>query len=126
MNGRNVLVDTNLFIYLLRGHETAAALLDGAIIFVSFITQVELLSFQRMTQKEERMIGNILADAQVVQSNTTIVERAIRLRKNFRLETPDAIIAATAQYLAIPLVTAFRKIIKAMGLEVIEYRPSTM
>jgi len=47
MSGQSVLVDTNLFIYLLKGYQTAAELLDGKDIYVSFITEIELSLIQK-------------------------------------------------------------------------------
>ena len=44
MNG-NVLIDTNVSLYLLQGNENVADLLDGKRIFASFITEVEILGY---------------------------------------------------------------------------------
>lgn len=42
MNGNNLLVDTNIVIYLLSGDKTIADLLDKKKIYISFITEIEL------------------------------------------------------------------------------------
>jgi predicted nucleic acid-binding protein len=44
MNGTNVLLDTNIVLYLLNGSDELEHLLQGTNIFLSVITKVELLS----------------------------------------------------------------------------------
>jgi len=43
MNGNNVLLDTNIVLYLLNGEETLIPLLEEKNLFLSFISQLELL-----------------------------------------------------------------------------------
>ena len=43
MNGNNILLDTNIVLYLLNGEETLIPLLEEKNLFLSFITQLELL-----------------------------------------------------------------------------------
>src|SRR4051812_34519803 len=117
MNGQSVLVDTNLFIYLLKGYQTAAELLDGKDIYVSFITEIELLSFKKLSSSDESQIINILKSAQVIHSNSVISRKSASLRKTYGLSLPDAIIAASAVCLELPLITADKKIQKVAGLE---------
>ena len=52
MNGGNVLVDTNICLYLFSGNETIAEILDGNSIFISFITQLELLSYSNLSNSD--------------------------------------------------------------------------
>jgi hypothetical protein len=42
MNGNNILLDTNIVLYLLGGEETLVPLLEDKNLFLSFITQLEL------------------------------------------------------------------------------------
>jgi predicted nucleic acid-binding protein len=50
MNGNKVFVDTNIILYLLSGDITLAELLNGKQIYISFITQLELLSYSKSTR----------------------------------------------------------------------------
>lgn len=43
MNGNSILLDTNIVLYLLNGEETLIPLLEEKNLFLSFITQLELL-----------------------------------------------------------------------------------
>lgn len=44
MIGNNLLIDTNIALYLLEGGKTIATVLDGKDVYVSEITELELLS----------------------------------------------------------------------------------
>ena len=59
MNG-NVLIDTNVSLYLLQGNEKVANLLDGKRIFASFITEIEILGYSKITDEEESKIKEFL------------------------------------------------------------------
>lgn len=43
MNGNSILLDTNIVLYFLNGEDTLIPLLENKNIFLSFITQLELL-----------------------------------------------------------------------------------
>lgn len=113
MNGNNILVDTNIFLSLLDGQDLAFQLTNNKSIFLSFITEIELLGFKKLTAKEERQIQNLLKDNIIIDINSQTKQIAIELRKKYALKIPDLIIAATSIYLDLPLVfadAAFKKI----------------
>ncbi len=45
MNGNNIVVDTSLIINLFNGYEGIKDLIEGQNLFVSLITEIEILSF---------------------------------------------------------------------------------
>lgn len=106
MNGNRYFVDTNILIYLLSGDNTLISILNQKQIYISFITEIELLSFADLTVKERNKIVVMLKNFIVMDLNESIKETTIRYRKDFKLKIPDAIIAATANYLNLPLLTA--------------------
>ena len=59
MNGGNLLVDTNICLYLLSGNETISEILDGNTLFNSFITQLELLSYPTISDIDTIKIQNL-------------------------------------------------------------------
>lgn len=106
MNGINTLVlDTNIVIYLLNGDGAIADLLNDKLIAISIVTEMELLSYP-ISKDQERIIRNFISECQVVEINHIVKERAIFLRRKFKVKLPDAIVAATADYLNVPLLTA--------------------
>lgn len=102
MSGIEWLLDTNMVIGLLKGHDAAIELakvrglvLDCAA--VSQITRMELLGFPGLADEEESAIRSFLdACRRVVLLDETIEEQAIRLRRSGMFKLPDAIIVATA------------------------------
>lgn len=121
MNGNNFLVDMNIVIYLLSGDKTIADLLDRKRIYISFITEIELLTFQNLTVNEKQIVKNLLADCIVIGMNDGIKDKTISIRINKKLKIPDAIIAATSLYLKIPIITADEQFKKVSDLELIYY-----
>jgi len=53
MNGNKLFLDTNIVLYLLNGDETLAELLNEKQLYISVITELELLAFKGITLKED-------------------------------------------------------------------------
>lgn len=121
MNGNSLLADTNIVIYLLSGDKTIADLLDKKRVYISFITEIELLTFQKLSASEKQIVKKFISDCIIVGMNDEIKLNAISIRTNSQLKIPDAIIAATSLYLKIPLVTADEQFKKLSNLELIYY-----
>ena len=115
MNGRSFLVDTNIALYLLAGDSTITNILNNSTIYLSFITQLELLGYNGISSLEQKKVNSFINDCVVVDISEDIKLKTIAIRQNFKLKLPDCIIAATAEFLDIPLLTAdkdFKKIKK--------------
>ena len=106
MSGTKFLLDTNIALYLLGGDQILAALLDQKEISLSVISEMELLGYPGITSTETARIKGFLSDCQIVDLNIFIKELAIEIRKSYQLKLPDAIIAATALHLNIPLISS--------------------
>ncbi len=106
MNGNNILIDTNIAIYLLGGDRSLAEVLNGKKIYVSFITQLELLGYSGISEKQKHQIENMLDYCVVIDINNRIKSEVLKLKKNYSIKLPDCIIAATALYLDLPLITS--------------------
>lgn len=114
MNGNSILIDTNIIIYLFQGNQQIIDFLTGKQLYISSICEIEVLSFPKLTKEEiveiKRFIQN---ECVVIELLTNVKDLTIEIRKNYSLKLPDAIIAATALFLKIPLFTKdnhFRKI----------------
>jgi len=105
MSGDNYCLDTNILIYLLNGDKTLIEKVQSKVIYISFITEIELLSHPTITEEEKEIIRVMLRDITIIEMNPTIKLRVIELRRKFRLKIPDAIVLATAEYLKMPLFT---------------------
>lgn len=106
MSGNSLVLDTSVVIDILGGDKRAAALVQDAIVYVSVITRVELLSVAKPRTHPPEAALAFLADCKLVQFSDEIQDLTIRLRKTYKLKLPDAAIAATAVWLNARLVTA--------------------
>jgi len=71
---------------------------------LSIITQIELLCWNTDAQTEQN-IKNFIADSIVLGINPEVIAHCVALRKNKKIKTPDAIIAATALAFDFTLIT---------------------
>ena len=106
-----ILCDTNVIIEVLKGrHETIREIerigLDN--LGISAVTVMELY-FGALSKRELNKIKNNLQSLQIIHVDSEISEVAVDLvekySKNFHLQIPDAIIAATALVYEIELFT---------------------
>ncbi|MFC2088809.1 type II toxin-antitoxin system VapC family toxin, partial [Calditrichota bacterium] len=95
MNGNNYLIDTNIAIYLLSGDQRIAELLHSNNIFLSFITELELQGFKKLSKSEYKTITDFLNNCTIIDINKSIKDNTINLRKKYNIKLPDCIIAAT-------------------------------
>jgi len=95
MSGNNILLDTNVLLYLISGKINKNDLLKGEF-YISFITELELLSYQFLSAEEENKIKKLLKEIPIIDIDISIKNKTIELRKKYKLKLPDAIIIATA------------------------------
>ncbi|GHT10056.1 motility twitching protein PilT [Bacteroidia bacterium] len=105
MNGIRILCDTNSLIYLLDGNRDVANFLDNKQIYVSVISELELFGKPHLLPREIRVIENLLESCFVVNINPDIKMLYRQLRQEQNLRLADAVVAATAIYLDVPLLT---------------------
>ena len=122
-NGMNLLIDTNIALYLFAGEKQVAEFLEGQTIYISFITELELLGYPNITAKEEKVIQDFLNECVIIDVNKQIKNKAIFFRKEYNLKLPDTIIAATTHYLGIPLFSADRDFVNIGEINLIVYNP---
>ncbi|MDR7128512.1 putative nucleic acid-binding protein [Algoriphagus sp. 4150] len=119
MNGNSLLLDTNIILYLLSGDRTIANFLNHKTVFVSFVTELELLGYEGLEPEGKLIVENLLEDSTIIDINSEIKKVVIELRKAHKIKLPDAIIAATAFYLNIPLMTSDKRLSKLKELNIL-------
>ena len=108
--GSSYLIDSNVAIDLVAGRlpQRGAEWLDDAInkqlIYTSVINQIELLGFNG-SERELRILKDLLKAISILSLNDTVVARTIALRREVKIKLPDAIIAATTLVHDLSLVT---------------------
>lgn len=122
MSGNNYLLDTNIVLYLLGGDKVLAEIIGNTQPYISFITEMELLSNPQMTAAEEKKILNFLAFCHIIELNTDIKRMAIQVRKKSGLKLPDCIIAASAEFEGLSLLTADTDFNRLKSLNILQYK----
>lgn len=122
MNGNSLLLDTNIVLYLLGGDKTLVPILENKKLIISFITELEMLSYKLFRETERLQIKRFLKECIIVDVNSSIKEYAIDIRKKYSLKLPDCIIAATAKQLKVPLISADKEFSKVDDMEIIFYQ----
>jgi len=121
MNGTKLLLDTNIVLYWLSGDRTLADLLHEKQIYLSFITELELLGFSKLSEYERSSIQEFLSDCKIIDINSRIKSLVINLRQTSNLKLPDSIILSSAIYLDIPFVTSDSDFKKIEDVDLIYY-----
>ena len=121
MNGSNLVIDTNIALYLFNGDETIAELLNGRNIYISFITELELLGFHGITNEQKAIAKEFIEACIVIDLNEPIKRLTIDIRAEYNLKIPDAIIAASSLYLNLPFISADKVFEKVSALQFLKY-----
>jgi predicted nucleic acid-binding protein len=97
--------DTNILVDYLNGVSAADRELDRyEEIAISIVTWMEVLAGAAV-EGEEIVIREFLARFKVQPLEKAVAERAVKIRRKYRVKLPDAVIWATAQDLGRILVT---------------------
>jgi predicted nucleic acid-binding protein len=105
--------DTNPLIYLLDGNRDIARFLNGKQLYLSVITELELFGKQNLSAQDGEVIDALLGGCFVVGINREVKQLYREIKQRQAIKLPDAVIAATAIYLDMPLLTfdaAFKNI----------------
>lgn len=121
MNGHSILLDTNTVLYFLDGDETLANFIQDKKVFISIITELELLAYKSLTTREIKVIESFIKDIDVINITPEIKLLSIKTRRSTHLKLPDCIIAATALNLQIPLMSADKGMKQVPGLNLVLY-----
>lgn len=100
------MLDTNIALYLLGGDQVLAAVLDQKEVYVSVISEMEMLGYPGISTEEIIRIKSFLAETSIVELTPEVKNKTIEPRQFYNVKLPDAIIAATAIQQNIPLISA--------------------
>lgn len=111
-------LDTNILIAYLDGEKAVVDFVleqkeAGRALFISSIVVAELLSLPKLVDTDFRRMEDFITNFISVPFDNAIAISAASLRRKYRLDLPDAAIAATALIRQTPLITrdrGFRKI----------------
>lgn len=114
MAGNALFVDTDILIDYLKGVHPACALLDSSqfSLYYSSWTRKELLAKPGLSDRERQDIEELLERFRLVPVDDAVAEKYWILLKRYEsqgLRQADAIIAATAWHVNLPLLTRNQK-----------------
>ena len=112
----NYLLDTNTIIYALN----QGTKLQNGRYFVSIITEIELLSYSKLTQSDEEVLKKLLSQFESIEVTQSIKEKTIQIRKSSQLKLPDSIIIASALDKDAILVTSDKQLLNTQIVKTIE------
>lgn len=105
------LLDTNIILYFLAGK--LLKILPDKEYYTSVIVEMEILSYPLMNKNSEKKAKEFLSSLKIIELTEEIKEIAIKLRREFNIKLPDAIIIATAKSLNAELLTNDSRLTKA-------------
>lgn len=125
MSGSKLLMDSNVIMYLLNGDTDVAEIINGKQVYLSFISQLELLGYGGLTDVEKERIIGFFNDinTHIIDINAPIKDLVIDIRQNNRVKLPDAIVMGTAMFLDMPVLTADKDFAKVTDLQLFLYEP---
>ena len=106
-----LLLDTNVLIYNLQGNLSAEVkanvrqAMDAKQAYISVITRIEVLGWKGYNDMTLQQMGLLLSKLHEIPLTEAVVQGTIRIRKQFGLKLPDAVIAASAAVQGIALLT---------------------
>lgn len=115
----NILVDTNLIILGIGGNDQVRKLLEGRTLFISVITEIELMSIPFQNAADERLLRDFISNCFIIDLDNDVKRMTIQLRRKHKIKLPDAIIAASSLTKKLPLFTGDKGFGKIEELNVI-------
>ena len=116
------LLDSNALIYAARPDALSAAFrpwVKHPEAAVSAVSRVEVLGFTRLTAADARAFAAMFLVLPQLPITDPILNLAVSIRQQMRLKTPDAIVAATALFHGLELITADSDFARVTGLVVV-------
>ena len=116
MSGDRIFADTSFLVNFFNGQDIVRSLMEDKVIFISVITEMELLSHPGLSESNEKIIRDFLDQVVAIEIESDIRELAIKIRRKNKTKLPDAVIAATAIKYDLPLFTMDKDFGKIMEL----------
>jgi len=118
---RPLLCDTNVLVYFIEGNLDAGKIFEDNDVILSSISFIEILSNKKLTSARRELLRDFLKTFTFIETSPFINQLAVNMRLNYGLNTPDAIIAATAKYFGLPMSTNDASFFKIKEIEIIPF-----
>ena len=105
MTENTTILDTNCLYNFLNGEELEVGLVGDKKIVISEITEMEVQCNPNLNRTERILLKEFLAGITIIRLNEKLRDFAIKIRLTTRMKLMDSIIAATAQFTGIAVIT---------------------
>lgn len=112
MRNERIAIDTNILLYILGGDADLSRLIAGRDVVASTMVRMEAMVYHGKDADHLGRVHQFLSRCQLEEIHRSVPDVAVELRLRYRLKLPDAVIAATAVHLGIPLITADKSFAK--------------
>ena len=121
MSGNNLLLDSNIIIYALKGLANVRPYFEIEP-YISVITEMEILGVKEISEADIKVREAAIEFCSILPLTNSIKNRVISIKRQIKIPLPDAVIAASAIENGLSLVTADKgfKRIKELQLILIE------
>ena len=118
-NKQTILLDTNALINFLSGELLETNIFDGRRITISEITEMEIQCNPALNSSERILLKEFLGECIIIRLNEEIKDLAVKIRLTTRMKLMDSIIAASAQWTKLVLVTGDEKFDSVKSIDLI-------
>jgi predicted nucleic acid-binding protein len=113
---KKYLLDTNAIIYALN----SGFKFPKCEYLVSIISEIELLSYSRLTKDDEQVLRILLLNLTNINITDDIKNETIKIRKMSKIKLPDSLIIATAIVEDAILITSDKQLLNSNLVRAIE------
>lgn len=124
MKVKDIILDTNILLYFTGGDSRVRRFFTDYNPIISFVSELEILSVPNISLKDQANIDLLLSGLTIVSYSERFKREVINIRKSKVLKLPDAIVAATAISLGVPLATADKAFKNIPNLDLIFLQPT--
>lgn len=125
MNGERFILDTNTIIFLLKGNLDLLRILESSEwIGISIISKIEFHAFRGLSDTDVQLFNKFLQRVDVVDltnKNDNLLESTIKIRKQYNIKLPDAIIISTAISNHSTLITADKQLSLVKEVDILNF-----
>jgi predicted nucleic acid-binding protein len=89
MNGNKVFLDTNIIIYILAGNEEYINKFLDKEIYVSIITELEVLSYKFKSKEDEKIAKSFFENVNIVDISYFVKDLVISIKQENKVKLPD-------------------------------------
>jgi|LakMenEpi03Aug12_release.lakeMendotaPanAssembly.Ray.scaffolds.fasta_scaffold1193894_1 predicted nucleic acid-binding protein len=118
MIGADFIADTNVIISIKEGRANSSEIIIYKFA-ISVITEIELLGWKDISKFDKKIYQAMIKNCILIPLENDIKNYCIKLKQQYNIKTPDAIIASTSMVTGLPLISGDKNFSKIKSLKLI-------